>query len=341
LQPAGICTGALQLWPVAGTTVWVGASRPQSAQAKSTRPAEVQVASRMVRDGGAVYTNGCFAEEGVYIAENYITDSPDFAAIYMDTGSSDITIEKNVIENIVDSVEYNWTRGAPADSTIIDNYVMADKHALSETALAQNTVIVSDALWTGDAKNIADNAGLYTSLRGLTECHERYEAFGTAYDWFGPNEVLGDNDILIDCTDYNPGVNEGYFAGSSNGVYLKPAINTRGRYRTLLAGFVETMWYKYDIEVPVAGRYRVELRYSMGNTSQTDTVYGYASLSAAYNNGSNLNKVPLRGTQTYFVSQPSVRLGELNLPEGANTIQLLNSGGSWGFDSIKLVYIGD
>lgn len=297
--------------------------------------------SRMMRDGGAIYTNGKFSSDGVYIAENYITDSPDFAAIYMDTGSSNITIEKNVVENIIDSVAYNWTRGNPSDSSISDNYVMDDKNSLSDASLAVNTTVVADAEWTDDAKSIADSSGLYAGYKGLTACSERPENIAMAYDWFKNEEIMSENDILIDCTDYNPGINVGYFAGSSNGSYLEPAIYTRGRYRTLLSGFIETMWYKYDIEVPVSGRYRVELRYSMGNTSKTDTVYGYASVSAANNNGSNLNKIPLRGTQTYFVSQPSVRLGELDLPAGSNTIRLLNSGGSWGFDNIKLIYIGE
>ena len=274
----------------------------------------------------------------------------------MDTGSSYITIEKNVVENIVDDKIYYWSLGTPYNGIIRNNYVASDENKVNTTvtkkdedgnpvvvtvATMTDTTVVPDASWSGEAKTIADSAGLYHGYRGLTACRERPEEFGRVYDWMKPEEVSGTNDILIDCTDYNPGINDGYFAGYSNGTYLEPDINTRGRYRTLLSGFLEDMWYKYDIEVPVAGKYRVELRYSMGIDAKCDTVYGYATVKASNKNGANLNEIPLRGTETYFVSQPSVRLGELDLPAGDNTLMLLNSGGSWGFDNIKLIYIGD
>lgn len=297
--------------------------------------------SRIMRDGGAIYTNGSFAESGVYIAENYITDSPDFAVIYMDTGSSHITIEKNVVENVIGSGTYNWTRGNPSDSTLSGNYVMNSKNALTDSSIALNTTVVSDGNWTGEAKTIADNAGLSTGLRGVTTCDPRPQIRGTVYDYMPPDEIMGDNDILLECENHNPTAGVGYFAGSANGSYLEPAIYTRGKYRKILGNFAETMWYKYDFTVPVAGRYRVELRYSTGKNSQTDTVCGYATISTTRRNGSNLTGIPLMGTASYYVSQPSVRLGELSLPAGSNTLQLLNAGGSWSFDNIKLIYIGD
>ncbi len=284
--------------------------------------------SRIMRDGGAIYTNGKFSSSGVYIAENYITDSPDFAAIYMDTGSSYITIEKNVVANVVGGTAYNWTRGEPANSTLRNNYVMSTQNRLTYPSIAVNTTVVSNGNWTGEAKSIADNAGLPDGYKGITACESRPQSCGTVYDYMPADEMTGVNDIILECEDYT--------SGTAN-----PAIHSRGKDRYLLSGFANGHRYEYRFNVPVAGRYRVELRYSMGKDYKTDTVYGYATINAARNNGSNLTNIPLRGTDTYFVSQPSVRLGELDLPAGDNTLTLLNAGGTWGFDNIKLIYIGD
>lgn len=291
--------------------------------------------SRLMRDGAAIYTNGSFPESGVVISDNYITDSPDFAGIYMDSGACCITIENNVIDNVVDGVEYNWGRGTARNGAVKNNYVVIDKNALGTTSSeVSGTVEVSDRNWPQKAQEIITSAGLNEEIRGIIESDARPQSFVAPYDYLTPVESTRSTDILIEGENYKSYYN------------VEPIIYTRGKYRKLVASFNEDGWYRYNITVPQSGKYRVELRCRIGGGNDTSVAVGGVTVrilsgTPFLREQASLKEIPLNATATSSDAQPSVRLGELDLTQGSYTLEIKNTKAWWTFDNIKLIYVGE
>lgn len=111
-------------------------------------------------DGGAIYTLG--QQPGTKISENYIVGQANhLSAIYLDYGSSGITVEKNVMEDIPLSV---FVSGDTSYSVIENNYATSVKCTNGSadndtTSYAEPTVFALGAMPSA-AETIAKNAGI-------------------------------------------------------------------------------------------------------------------------------------------------------------------------------------
>ncbi|MBE7010980.1 MAG: hypothetical protein E7418_05775, partial [Ruminococcaceae bacterium] len=278
----------------------------------------IEKSSMFGRDGGDIYTNGSFPESGISICENYLIECQNYGSVYMDSGASygNITIEKNVIDNVVSQngaeKQYNWVRGNNSNNVVRNNFVAADVEVLSNAELATGTTLINPEMLSGEAKVLADNAGLSPTLRSTLTVPERSAGRKTAYDFLAPVEITASSDILLEAENHNDTVLTGYFAGYANGSYLAPNLVSRGKYRKVIAGFENSMWYKYDFAAPKAGRYRVELRYSTGTGATTA-----AKATVALARGtSSISGYSLPATRTSTDAHVSVRIGEITLPAG-------------------------
>ena len=135
------------------------------------------------QDGGAIYTLGYLNNS--LIAENYIIDSPDNGAIYLDSGSASISIRNNVFK---DCARWLFT-GMQENVVVTDNYVENDTYSFTPNTEAgkesyiSGTVIYENGNWAGKALTVAQNAGLSEEASSVLSVAERPAYIGTVYDY--------------------------------------------------------------------------------------------------------------------------------------------------------------
>jgi len=307
----------------------------------------VESAVKALIDGGAIYTLGDY---GIHtnIYENYLIDSSGLAAIYLDSGSENLSIERNVIEGS----EKFWVSGEPRyDSVICDNYVDSDVNRLTIRSGADNSgrqyniiygvaTVYEGALWADEPYHIAGHAGIQKSLRDDITCTDLPQGMKTVYDLIPCEESVSENDILVEAEDY-----------TSDGIQPKTAV--QAKQRTTVMDFAKENACYYNITVPRDGNYRVEIRYATGMGATPDWKNN-ASIVVYYPNnvftGQQLwnenqyygGNSDLTDTLMPFTAAPSKRLGELALSEGNFKLKVQNrGGGGWSFDNIKLIFIGE
>ena len=110
---------------------------------------------QVMSDGGGIYTIG--DSPGTRIAANYIYDDPGpYGAIYLDTKSANMSVERNVVAN----VQTNWLMlqtnkyypGAAVDNTVTANY--ADNDSINITGGSFNGPIDPSNTIAGNATGL-------------------------------------------------------------------------------------------------------------------------------------------------------------------------------------------
>lgn len=120
----------------------------------------------IARDGGAIYTLA--NQHGTIISENYISNQWDWTGgIYLDAGSSFITVDSNVIENTVFWLNHNTP--AVHDNIISNNFSNTSNWNNNgvELSLLENNTIVTGNVWPEAAQKIMTSAGLETAYQDL------------------------------------------------------------------------------------------------------------------------------------------------------------------------------
>lgn len=118
--------------------------------------------SNSVKDGGHIYNVGYSTDHLIH--DNYLTDSPDYGGVYMDTGSSNVKTYNNVFERcdqnnimgggnalqIANVAENNWADDAVTSSSVWKG----------EGSSLEPLIVVSDGNWPEEAQSVMDNAGV-------------------------------------------------------------------------------------------------------------------------------------------------------------------------------------
>lgn len=113
-------------------------------------------------DGGAIYTLS--SAPGTRIADNHVHGNGSSVGIYLDEGSSDILVERNVVQDTPVWVFTNTYRGARTDrNTFRGNWndggrTHAPDAAAHENRFVDNTVVL-DGEWPEEARRVMAAAG--------------------------------------------------------------------------------------------------------------------------------------------------------------------------------------
>lgn len=227
------------------------------------------------RDGGHIYTLGNMP--GTEIAYNYLIKSGDSrGGLYNDSGSGNIELHHNVIEN----TGRWWLQGAYYTKNLNghDNY--SQLVYMSQNSEASNTrqsevvekghKVVHDAKWTGEAAEIVENAGLEPSYRHLLEEDE------VSFPEWLKNPVLGERRETFEVSSRDWIQAENFIVGGEGVGYHKHTPRYASAYRPQEAVELETSgvnsmeyyiavcfggeWMNYDVEVPEDGEYAFDVR---------------------------------------------------------------------------------
>lgn len=144
-------------------------------------------------DGGPIYVNGIQGGPGT-IQYNYLVQSSElYAGLYLDNGSSNWTVQNNVVggyvpywllvQRLTPSANYN---------TVQNNYVGSDVGGIRDSGPATNTIANNSTglgTWPAAAQTIIGNAGpqaAYISASSIGETDVAYKAAATASSsWSG------------------------------------------------------------------------------------------------------------------------------------------------------------
>jgi len=129
-------------------------------------------AKSFFHDGGAIYNLS--ASPGTLITENYIYDNHGMIGIYLDEGSSYLTVRRNVVQDPasewlnINTVHAVYPIRISPDNTAIDNWHDGTKVG-GMWSNYQNDLILDDHLvkdkeWPAEAQEIMKNAGIETDV---------------------------------------------------------------------------------------------------------------------------------------------------------------------------------
>lgn len=165
-------------------------------------------------DGGGIYTLG--QQPGTVISGNYIYNQANhLSAIYLDSGSAEITVRGNVLEDVPVSV---FVTGDTNACTVEDNYTTSVKYTNGSsdketTRYDAPSVFVPGAM-PGAAAAIADNAGIRTNAESIRK---------RAENEFACRDGRYVSQNAIDNREEIGYMNDSYFAQYWLGIYLDAA----------------------------------------------------------------------------------------------------------------------
>ena len=226
-----------------------------------------------LRDGGPIYV--CGNMFGSDIAYNHIKDSHyhETDGIYLDAGSAEITVYKNVVENA-----HNWffiqSGYVAADDFIYDNY--SNKAGINKSGDLTNTVynepyILKRGEYPKEAFEIMENAGVEEGYKHLLE-EAKLPSWRKQTSLYAPSQGFFSAERYeprlgwIQAEDFIPGENgETYYDvknATGNNAYRPEGVNLieltyyEGDYTGWTIGEVSSgEWMTYNVRIPEDGEY--------------------------------------------------------------------------------------
>jgi len=131
-------------------------------------------------DGGSIYTLGQMPDS--VISGNYMKDEPNpYCPIYLDDGSSYITVTDNVTEN-VQRAFFTSTKNCRYNN-VHDNYSTATnwQNLSPETNTLQNNTFFVPGVYSKEIRNIIDNAGVTDEYKHIVKDFTPNKYFGNEY----------------------------------------------------------------------------------------------------------------------------------------------------------------
>jgi len=294
------------------------------------------------RDGGHIYTLGNMP--GTELAYNYLIKSADSrGGLYNDSGSSNIDLHHNVIEN----TGRWWLQGQYYTKNLngYDNYsqtvYMSENSEASNTRQSEVTekghIVVHDGKWTGEAAEIAANAGLEPSYRHLLN--------EVSFPEWLRNPVFGERRETFEVSSRDWIQAENYIVGGEGVGYHKHTPRYASAYRPNEAVELETSalnameyyvavcfggeWMDYEVEIPADGEYAFDVRGAThwGDCYANVYVDGEKVISAGTVKDNGL------GVNYRF---PISRLGTANLTAGKHVVRIEYHDSSFYFDAFAI-----
>lgn len=235
--------------------------------------------SRTVVDGGHIYNLGFMTDS--YVTNNYLTDSPDFAGVYLDSGASNVKIRKNVFERCVnDDVAFGRSPlvvGNVAESNWSDKMQSGTGTWTGEGCYFETPVVVSDGAWPQEAENVMNNAGVEADyISNLQRLASPQWRMLDHHDYPG-DEALETGTIYVD-------------AGSFDKYYIKPADSSNKTEAALftysgitgIGDFRWGEWSQYKVDIPKDGEYTFTVQYSRGGNGSVNVYLTEEEISEDY-----------------------------------------------------------
>lgn len=294
---------------------------------------------KYMADGGNIYTLG--ETTGSTISYNYLASNADSrGGVYNDSGSKNIEIFKNVIED----VSRWWVQGMYNTGylTAHDNWseridiyhVAATGNTTPQELLAKGHTLVPNANWTGEAAEIVENAGLEKEYRHL-------------FDLVEFPEWLADPINALPKTDYNSArLNwiqaEDFMKGGEGVGYHKitPIYSSSYRpmegvdmykdYTSTAMGYVigtdfHGEWWAYEAEVEEDGEYAIDVRAAQA---------GWGSGVDVYVDNVKVSEGVLLTDDTNYWKHNLTRVAVVNMKKGNHIVKIEINGGSFFFDAV-------
>lgn len=151
--------------PYSGISVGWGWGQPSYARDNAITGNHIYNVLRTLRDGGGIYTLS--SQPGALIRDNYIHQlGNDFAAIYLDEGTQQYVVERNVVAAAPQWLYLNarLVQNNTAQQNFAETAAMTDKGLNS--VIRDNTVVAS-GLWPPAAITIINGAGIEPAYRSI------------------------------------------------------------------------------------------------------------------------------------------------------------------------------
>ncbi len=327
--------------------------------------------SNAVIDGGHIY-NLAYMKDTL-ISDNYLSDSPDKGGIYFDTGSSNVTVTRNVITNCsVDAIfagDGELNIGNKAFNNWSDHEQRKTKTWSGEGSSFEAPVVIQDPMqWPPEAQNVMNNAGVkneyFKNLNVLNKPDWR-----TIEHFDYPSEEALEPGVVY--------VN----AGDLHKYYIKPQDRPNeekpnGKTEPKLFDFSNIVgvgdfrygeWAQYEVTIPEAGDYSLVLQYSGGNIKKVNVYLDDEELGEKYDyfldkDSQNVyykdsqdvpglvfykQKLPVTDTAStgyipyVFKDADEITSKVLSLDKGTYYLRMLNVGDSFGYSRFKFIPVSN
>lgn len=213
-------------------------------------------------DGGHIYTLDTLKD--AYIRGNYLIKAEDYrGGIYLDSGTRDVKILDNVIE---DSEQWFFARAFVGIERIVayGNYFEEGSYAdLDHINVVQydNICVPHDKdgriMWPQEALEIIDFAGLDNEYQHLLEGTEFPEWRKDVLDYQPKAEFANEKSTWVNATAFIDGAGEGSAYHTMDG---KPVRLYTDCYGSALNETNPGDWLKYDIYVTKTDEYRLQIK---------------------------------------------------------------------------------
>ncbi len=280
------------------------------------------------RDGGHIYTLGTLKNS--VIERNHLVKSHDYrGGLYLDAGSSYLTLKENVIEDVE-----LWTMiladGLHTDVNVIDNYIDEDQNFSYmsdpvdyETVTESGTFFKYDNEWPQEALDIMAEAGpqgIYKRLLSGNELPKWRRNWIHDYQ----TETYVEEDKWTEAEQYKPGgqdITWNYTLGE------KPwAYTYGGSFITVLGRGTPGDWQIYDVIIEEDGKYDCIIYAGNANdpTSRTSAnVYVDGELV--------IQKGIIKNTPEWGIFEEQ-NVGSVYLTKGKHEVKMEYAEQAWNFD---------
>lgn len=308
--------------------------------------------SRTVVDGGHVYNLGFMTES--HVTNNYLTDSPDFAGVYLDSGASNVKIKNNVFKRCEnDDVAFGRSPlvvGNVADDNWSDKAQKNTTAWTGEGCSFEAPIVISDDNWPDKAQEVMNKAGVEEEYAANLQRLSKSEWRTIDHHEYPSEEALEPGVVYI-----NAGELDSYYIKTADAANKsKPALFTYSGV-TGVGDFRQGEWAQYKVDIPEDGDYTFTVQYSRGEAGKVNVYLGESALGEEYDiwtNYSNSTTVPglvfhkytLPATNTkstgyiphVFTDTDGVTPKALALKKGTYYLRFLNLGGGFSFSRFKL-----
>jgi len=292
--------------------------------------------SKTVRDGGHIYMLSQM--NNTLVKGNYCIKSKDYGGVYLDTGTSMITITENVFKDCVyDNIAFgrgdtnkgnrafkNWA-DQPQHNTFkwigTDSFFEAPQHII-------------DGVWPEEANEVMENAGLQDEYKHLLKGTD-YPEWRTLFTDISPKTPFASKKIMTySSLDWMPG-------GEGVGYHESREGQTPRTYSIGLNNSVGDSctgeWLAYEVDIAEESDYIFELTYSLNFTGTGDYNSGdYSGILLYVDDELVFDHVPLASTGSWNAYVPT-NIGEpIHLTKGKHILKVEFYNG-WSFEKFRLI----
>ena len=224
---------------------------------------KIEDVTNYLHDGGHIYTLDTIPD--LKIAENYLVDANDWrGGIYLDSGSEDYTIERNVVE---DSMQWFFARSAVKIKDIVakDNFydfTCGGEIDRSVVEYENNTPVEKSAdgkvKWPEEAQKIIANAGLEAEYEKLLDVIDKPSWRRDAIEMQPSKQFAYEDELWIKASDYN-----NFYKLENKAPVLFPGSIVEGKY-VPIGQTLPGEWVEYDVTLTKDAQYTLQVGYSNG-----------------------------------------------------------------------------